>query len=120
MKALKQFGTRSGGSTAWIWQRITGIVLLIVLLLHYLFLHFMNGGNVTFGEVSSRLASPLWKTIDITFLSAALYHSVTGVMMSIHDYIHRPVLRVVLVSITYVVGIILLITGVMTVVTLAP
>ena len=115
---LKQFGTQSGGSTAWIWQRITGLVLVIALFLHYLFLHFLNGGNVTFAEVSGRLAMPLWKTIDITFLTAALYHSVTGVIMNIHDYVHRAMLRVTLVSLTWVVGLILWITGIATVISI--
>jgi len=117
-RLLKQFGIQSGGSTAWVWQRITGLVLVITLFLHYLFLHFLNGGTVTYAEVAGRLAMPLWKTIDITFLTAALYHSIQGVIINIHDYVHRPALRVTLVSLTWVVGLILWITGIATVVTI--
>jgi len=117
-RLLKQFGTQSGGSTAWIWQRITGLLLVVTLFLHYLFLHFLNGGDVTFSEVSGRLAMPLWKTIDITFLTAALYHSVQGVIINIHDYVHRAPLRITLVGLTWAVGLILWITGIATVVTI--
>ncbi len=117
---LKQFGIRSGGSTAWIWQRITGLVLLAALFLHYLFLHFLNGGVITHGEVAGRLVMPLWKTIDLVFLAAALFHAVQGVMMNIHDYVHRPVARVILVGLTYTVGLILLITGTATVINFQP
>ncbi|MBD3166519.1 succinate dehydrogenase, hydrophobic membrane anchor protein [bacterium] len=114
---LKQFGTGSGGSTSWIWQRITALILVVTLFLHYLFLHFLNGGVVTFEEVTLRLASPLYKTIDITFLTAALYHSVIGVTISIHDYVTAPMWRTALVGFAWVVGIVLWITGVMTVAT---
>jgi succinate dehydrogenase membrane anchor subunit len=117
MRLLKQFGTQSGGSSAWIWQRLTGLVLVITLLLHYLYLHIFNHGMVTYFEVTNRLASPLWKTIDLTFLAAALYHSVTGVIMSIHDYIHRPGLRITLVSLVWVIAAVLFVTGVATIAT---
>jgi len=119
-RLLKEFGTGSGGSNAWIWQRITGLVLVLTLFLHYLFLHILNGGMVTYGEVAGRLTTPLWKAIDLTFLSAALYHAVQGVIMNIHDYCHRPALRVTLVSITWVVAIILLVTGFATVISIQP
>ncbi len=117
---LRQYGTGSGGSTAWIWQRITGLVILIAFVLHYLFLHFLNGGNVTFTEVASRLSTPLWKTIDIAFLSAALYHSVQGVIMNIHDYIHRDGWRMFLVGFTWFAGVILWLTGLTTVINFQP
>ncbi len=114
---LKQFGTGSGGSTAWIWQRITGLVLVVTLFLHYLFLHFINHGNVLYSEVSSRLVMPVWKTIDVVFLTAVVYHAIQGVIMSIHDYIHEPMWRTVLVGFTWFAGIVLWITGVITVAT---
>ncbi len=117
---LKQFGSGSGGAASWMMQRISGLVLVVALLLHYLFLHFLNGGNVEYSEVASRLASPLWKTIDLTFLTAALYHAAYGVIMSVHDYVHRPGIRVTLVTIIWFVALILWVTGVATVMTIKP
>ncbi len=118
MGLLKQSGTQSGGSSAWIWQRITGVVLVLALLMHYLFLHFLNQGNVQFGEVINRLATPLWKTIDLTFLAAALYHGAYGVIMNIHDYVHHNGWRIFWVSVTWVVAAVLLLTGIITVVSI--
>ncbi|MFC2170692.1 succinate dehydrogenase, hydrophobic membrane anchor protein [Calditrichota bacterium] len=117
---IKNFGTGSGGSTAWIFQRITGLVIVVTIFLHYLFLHFLNGGMVTFGEVSQRLSTPLWKTIDITFLTAIIYHSIQGVIMNIHDYVHRAGIRVTLVGLTWFVFIVLWITGITTVINFRP
>lgn len=104
----------------WIFQRITGILILVSFILHYLFLHFLNDGQVTFREVAGRLSTPLWKTIDITFLSAALYHGVQGVIMNIHDYIHSPGFRVTLISVIWTIGIILWLTGMTTVINFQP
>lgn len=120
MSLLKQTGTQSGGSTAWIMQRISGLLLIIALGIHYLFLHFFNHGNVTAQEVIGRLSTPLWKTIDLTFLAAVLYHAAWGVVMNIHDYVHRPGWRTTFVTLTWTVAAILMITGITTVVTFQP
>lgn len=113
---LKQSGTGSGGAFAWFFQRITGLILVLTLLLHYLFLHFFNDGIVTYQEVASRLSTPLWKTIDLLFLVSVIYHAIQGIIMNIHDYVHRPGFRITLVGLTWFLGIVLLITGAATVI----
>lgn len=118
MKIFKSYGTGSGGGTAWIFQRITGLVILVTIVLHYLFVHFLNGGEVSYQEVVSRLTTPLWKTIDLVMLTAILYHAVQGLIINIHDYVHRAGWRIFLVGLTWFVFITLWITGITTVVTL--
>lgn len=117
---LARTGTGSGGSNAWVLQRISGLLLVVALFLHYLFLHFLNGGDVTWNEVTTRLASPLFKTIDLIFLVSVLFHAGQGLVINIHDYIHRPAPRVILVSLAWLLMIVLLITGTVTIVTLEP
>lgn len=120
LKMLASTGTHSGGSRTWVWQRISGLVLVVTLFLHYLFLHFLNGGNVTWEEVTMRLSSPLFKMIDLTFLAAALFHAGQGLVINIHDYVHKPTGRVVLVSLAWLLMITLAITGTVTILTLDP
>ncbi len=113
---LKQSGTGSGGAFAWFFQRITGLILVLTLLLHYLFLHFFNHGIVTYQEVAARLATPFWKTVDLLFLVSVIYHAVQGILMVIHDYVHHPGIRITLIGLTWFLGIVLLITGTTTII----
>ena len=117
---LARTGTGSGGSTAWVLQRISGLLLVVTLFIHYLFLHFLNGGAVTWEEVTTRLSSPLFKTVDLIFLVSVLFHAGQGIVINIHDYVHRPAARVILVSLAWILMLVLLITGTVTIVTLEP
>lgn len=110
----KGFG--SGGAFAWFFQRISGVFLLAALLAHFWVLHYSNEGEVTFQIVAQRLATPLWKTIDLTFLVLAIIHGFNGFIMLIHDYIHRPNVRLALVSLVWVAGIILGVLGTLTII----
>lgn len=102
----------------WVLQRITGLVLVLTLVLHYLFLHFLNGGQVEWNPVVERLASPFYRMLELLFLTTALYHGAYGVIMNIHDYVHRPTSRTILVTLTWLIAFTLLITGFVTVITL--
>jgi len=110
-------GIGSGGAFAWFFQRISGAFLLAALLAHFWVLHYANSGEVTFLVVAQRLATPLWKTIDLTFLLLAIIHGFNGFIMVIHDYVHHHNVRLVLVSFVWIVGIIIGILGTITILT---
>jgi succinate dehydrogenase / fumarate reductase membrane anchor subunit len=110
-------GIGSGGAFAWFFQRISGVFLLLALLAHFWVLHYTGDGEITFKIVAERLATPLWKTIDLTFLMLAIIHGFNGIIMNIHDYVHHKNIRLVLVSAVWVVGIIIGILGALTIVT---
>jgi succinate dehydrogenase / fumarate reductase membrane anchor subunit len=80
-----------GGSGAGVWffQRISGVVLLLLLGLHFLVQHFTGGGDVTRMGVLARLASPWWLWFDVFFAALALYHGLNGVWMVTEDYLHK-------------------------------
>jgi succinate dehydrogenase / fumarate reductase membrane anchor subunit len=109
-------GIGSGGAGAWFFQRISGFFLLFALLAHFWVLHYSSNGEVTFAIVAQRLATPLWKMIDLTFLVLAIVHGFRGFLMLINDYVHQHNLRLVLVALVWVVGIMALVMGTITVI----
>ena len=114
-------GLRSGGAFNWYFQRISGVVLLFTLLAHFWVLHFFppEHGNITFETVMRRLNHPAWRTVDLTFLVLGLYHGLNGLIIVVHDYIHRPGLRMALVGALWVAAIWFGLIGSMTILGLA-
>ncbi len=120
---IKFKGSSHSGAQAWFAQRITGFVLVILLVGHFLLKHFgleePGAGQITYAVVAKQLANPAWKLFEISFLVVALYHALNGIWMIAADYVHPPVLRVGVYTILWLAGIALLIMGIMTLVPFA-
>ncbi len=71
-------------------QRITGLALLILLILHFWVEHFtrdVRENGLTFEVVQRRFfGNPWFVTIDVAFLIIALYHGLNGVRNIIFDF----------------------------------
>ncbi len=115
---MKYFGSGRSGAFDWFFQRISGVVLLVTLFLHFYILHFATEGPVTYEKVMLRLSSPGWKILDAVFLVFAVYHAVNGFKLIIDDYIHSALLRAIIVGLLWTIGIVFLIIGLMTIVNL--
>lgn len=74
----------------WYLQRITGGLLLVLLVAHFWVEHFIAEpllrGELTYSAILSRISNPYWQAIDISFLLIALYHGLNGVRNIILDY----------------------------------
>lgn len=116
----RNFGTGSGGAFNWFFQRITGAVLLITLLVHFWVLHFAPSADseITFQTVMARLNHPLWRTFDLLFLVFGLYHGMNGCILVLNDYVQKRNVRLAIVSLLWVGVIFLLIMGSMTILSL--
>ena len=79
----------SGRALNWYLQRITGLALLILLILHFWVEHFtasVRAGGLTFENVQQRFFhNPWFVTVDVLFLIVALYHGLNGVRNIIFD-----------------------------------
>jgi succinate dehydrogenase cytochrome b556 subunit len=74
----------------WYLQRITGVLLLVLLIAHFWVEHFMTAplrrGELTYVAILDRISNPYWQAIDISFLVIALYHGLNGLRNIILDY----------------------------------
>jgi len=75
----------------WLLHRLSGLVLVLGMVIHFWTLHFANGGEVTYQEVMRRLSTPLWKGIDTVLLGVCLYHALLGIRLVLMDF--RPLRR---------------------------
>jgi succinate dehydrogenase hydrophobic anchor subunit len=70
----------------WLSQAISGILLVILLGMHWVAQHYLAAGGLrTYAEVVSYLANPLVLTLEITFLVVVTYHALLGVRAVLLD-----------------------------------
>ncbi|MCU0610482.1 MAG: succinate dehydrogenase, hydrophobic membrane anchor protein [Candidatus Eisenbacteria bacterium] len=110
-------GRGSGGFWWWMMQRVTGILLFPVLMVHYVVTHLHTSHYVEYDKIAARVATPAWKFLNILFLTIVLLHGLYGVWNVLLDYLSkRPVLRAVLYSIVVTIGLALYVLGLVTIV----
>lgn len=78
--------THRGGMWAWLFQRITAVLLIVCLALHLVYTHILNIGNLTYETVGERVAHASFTALDIILLAAGLYHALNGFRMVLMDY----------------------------------
>jgi succinate dehydrogenase / fumarate reductase, membrane anchor subunit len=100
--------SNNSGAFNWLFQRISGILILIILLIHLGAIHF--GFNIV------DLGTPAWKVFHLFFVGLLLYHIMNGFWILIEDYVETRWLRLSLFSITWIVGVVFLILGFVTIV----
>jgi succinate dehydrogenase hydrophobic membrane anchor protein len=114
---VRYLGSGRSGAFEWLFQRVSGVALAVILGLHFILLHYTGGGNITYESVAPRLASPLYKGLQLTFLVLGLVHAMNGVKLVIDDYVHREGWRIVLTSLNWVVSLSFFLFGAVTVLT---
>jgi succinate dehydrogenase / fumarate reductase, membrane anchor subunit len=74
----------------WYVQRVTGALLVPLLLAHFWVEHFMSRsllrGDLTYEAILGRIANPVWQAVDIGFLFVALVHGLNGLRAFVLDY----------------------------------
>jgi succinate dehydrogenase / fumarate reductase, membrane anchor subunit len=116
---MRNRGLASGGAFDWFFQRISGIILGIMLAVHFILLHF-SGVELTFQGVSEHLSQPSWLVFNLMFLVLGTSHAINGFFMLLHDYVQNNLWRGILTGTLWTLGILMIVIGSMTIFRVQP
>jgi succinate dehydrogenase / fumarate reductase, membrane anchor subunit len=106
---------------AWLFMRVSGLTLIVMVLIHFAIMHVINDiQDINFAFVVKRFATPFWISYDLVMLVLALFHGLNGLRVIIDDYVKSRPWRVIWLSALYVVGLVFLVVGTVTLVTFRP
>jgi succinate dehydrogenase / fumarate reductase, membrane anchor subunit len=82
---------------AWVFMRVSGVLLVLLVLAHFAIMHVIDGGisRVNFAFVSGRWSNPFWRVYDFAMLTLALLHGGNGLRVIIDDYARGGARRLV-------------------------
>ena len=96
-----------GGMWSWLFQRITAVLLIVMLAIHLIFTHILNIGELDYDNIANRLAHAGFTAVDIILLAAGIFHALNGLRMVLMDYWFTSRQRArVLTIVLWVVGIV--------------
>ena len=106
----------------WFFMRISGLLLVFLVLGHFTIVHLIGGGidRVDFAFVSGRWASPFWQTWDWLMLFLGMLHGANGLKSIINEYVHRPGRRAALKATLYVLTFVFILLGSLVILTFDP
>ncbi len=107
---------------SWLFMRISGVVLVFLVLGHLFIMNILAGGvqRINFAFVAGRWSSPFWQAWDLIQLWLALLHGGNGLRTIINDYAERDNTRVILKSLLYVSTVFILMLGTLVIFTFDP
>ncbi|WP_410616203.1 succinate dehydrogenase hydrophobic membrane anchor subunit [Amycolatopsis sp. lyj-109] len=107
---------------SWLFMRISGMALIILVLGHLLIMNILDGGvhRINWGFVAGRWASPFWQFWDLAMLWLAEIHGGNGLRVIIDDYARKDSTRFWLKILLYVSMALILAVGTMVIFTFDP
>ena len=107
---------------AWIFMRVSGLALVVLVLGHLLIMNILDGGvqRVNFAFVAGRWASPFWQTWDLVQLWLAMLHGTNGLRVIVNDYAERDQMRFWLKMLLYTSSFLILVLGTLVIFTFDP
>ncbi|MEO6940326.1 MAG: hypothetical protein ABI444_09350 [Candidatus Kapaibacterium sp.] len=87
VKHLRSYAfTRKSGASAWMWQRITGLALVVLTVGHYILMHYNPVSGHDYGATGERLSMPIFKGLYLAFITIGMYHGLQGVYNVVRDF----------------------------------
>jgi len=103
MYKVKDPGSAHSGIADWYWQRLSAVVLAVLLPLPFFLLIAVYGGSIDqqgLQQIVNHLLSRLLSTI---LIAALIIHAYIGLKVMIEDYVHVAGLRGILIGVMLVV-----------------
>ncbi|MCX5204665.1 succinate dehydrogenase hydrophobic membrane anchor subunit [Streptomyces sp. NBC_00237] len=106
----------------WLFMRLSGIVLVVLVLGHLLIQLVLDGGvsKIGFAFVAGRWASPFWQAWDLVMLWLAMLHGANGLRTVINDYAEKPNTRFWLKNLLYTATVFTVLLGTLVIFTFDP
>ncbi|GAA4072534.1 MULTISPECIES: succinate dehydrogenase hydrophobic membrane anchor subunit [Streptomyces] len=106
----------------WMFMRLSGIVLVVLVLGHLLIQLVLDGGvsKIGFAFVAGRWASPFWQIWDLAMLWLAMLHGANGLRTVINDYAQRDNTRFWLKMLLYTATVFTVLLGTLVIFTFDP
>ena len=107
---------------SWLFMRISGFVLVFLVLGHLLIMNVLDGGvqRINFGFVAGRWSSPFWQVWDLLQLWLAMIHGANGMRTVISDYAERPKIRFWLLTLLAAATVFIIALGTLVIFTFDP
>ncbi|MFD9336381.1 succinate dehydrogenase hydrophobic membrane anchor subunit [Streptomyces sp. NPDC060028] len=107
---------------AWLFMRLSGIVLVVLVITHLLIQLVLDGGvsKIGFAFVAGRWASPFWQVWDLLMLWLAMLHGANGLRTVVNDYAERPGTRLWLKGLLYTATVFTILLGTLVIFTFDP
>jgi succinate dehydrogenase / fumarate reductase membrane anchor subunit len=107
---------------AWIFMRMSGLLLVVLVLGHLFIMNILDGGvhRLGFAFVAGRWASPFWQVWDLAMLWLAQLHGTNGLRVIINDYATRDGTRFWLKMLLYTASTLVLLLGTLVIFTFDP
>ncbi|NMP22492.1 succinate dehydrogenase, hydrophobic membrane anchor protein [Sulfobacillus harzensis] len=103
---------RPGGAWQWFLQRVSAVLLLVLVLGHLWIEHFLHlGSRFSYQGVAARLVHGFYDAIDYALLVVVVYHGLNGLYHVLTDRMHRGSARRTLAIGLSLVGIATVVLG---------
>lgn len=103
MMPVKEPGSAHSGLADWYWQRLSAVVLLLLLPLPFFLLASVYGGSVDQQGLLDILDSFISRLLHTILIVALMIHAYMGLKVMIEDYMHMAGWRIVLIGTMLVV-----------------
>jgi succinate dehydrogenase / fumarate reductase membrane anchor subunit len=97
---------------AWLFTRISAVVLLVMAIFHLLYMHLALGMDaMSFQLIAWRWQFPGWRLFDLCLLIFGWLHGANGMRIVIDDYVHSPAGRIVARTLLAIITATLIVLG---------